>query len=129
MIHSSDISNIYALYLENSISDDELRLIVHGDGTKMYYLDNNLHRTNGPATIHPDGSYFWFYNNRLHREDGPAYEYADDGTKGYCLHGKCYDGVKTWAKAVLELHNKPNDAKAIDDFLNKMYKKHVNDLI
>lgn len=98
------------------------------DGFKAWYQHGKLHRVSAPAMEWPNGSKEWYQHDKWHREDGPAIEFAD-GRKFWYLNGKHFDSANEWAQMVLKMHNKPNDKRAADDFLNSIYKKQVNALM
>ncbi len=74
-------------YLNGSLHREDGPAKESADGTKWWYLNGKCHREDGPAIEHPSGSKYWFLNGKYHREDGPALEYAD-GYKAWYLNGK-----------------------------------------
>jgi len=123
----NDDANIYELYVENAHATQEPDVRVSPLGSKDWYLHGKRHRDDGPAVELYNGDKHWYMDGLRHREDGPAVEYHD-GDKLWYLHGKNYKGdVVAWAKDVLELHNKPHDDAAAEDYLRTILMK--DDLI
>jgi hypothetical protein len=145
----SDDANIYELYVENAAANEQPKMTVDEQGTKLWYLRDELHRDGAPAIEYANGTKLWYQHDKLHREDGPAIEYAD-GSKQWYLHGKRHredgpaneyaDGIKewylkdshyrdanAWARDVLKLHNKPHDDADVNDYLRVILMK--DDLI
>ena len=140
----SDDANIYELYVENAAKQEPTMTItpegdkkwhLHGklhredgpaveweNGDKEWHLHGALHREDGPAIDKDNGTKMWFLHGKMHREDGPAAEYAD-GYKEWCLHNYQYDDANAWAKDVLEMHNKPHDDAAAEDYLRMILTK------
>lgn len=121
----SDQCNIFNLYVENTTMHKPTKFTDYR-GTKYWRLKGKLHRDGAPAIEHIDGTKEWMLHGKRHREDGPAIEYAD-GAKSWYLNGNYYEDANQWAQAVLKMHHKPHDAKAIENFLRDILTK--DDLI
>jgi len=114
------------------INDKRHRLdgpaIEWADGTKEWWINDKRHRLDGPAYEGADGHKAWWINDKRHRLDGPAIEWAD-GTNAWYLNSMYYSDPEEWAKAVLNLHNKPHDKESIEEFLRDIYAKQAEDLL
>jgi hypothetical protein len=83
----SDDANIYELYVENAAANEQPKMTVDEQGTKLWYLRDELHRVGAPAVEYANGHKDWYLHGKRHREDGPAREYAN-GSKHWYLHGE-----------------------------------------
>ena len=141
----NDDVKIYELYVENADANEQPQMKVNKYGGKEWRLHGKLHREDGPAVEWVNGNKFWYHHGALHREDGAAAEYADgtqqwylhdilhredgaaieyaNGTKAWFLHGKEYKNADAWAKAVLEMRNKPHDADAVQKYMRAILTK------
>lgn len=62
-----------------------------------------LHRVDGPALIWNDGSVFWYYEDKFHCTNGPAIIHANNGKKGWCIHGIRYTNESEYLKEVRKI--------------------------
>jgi hypothetical protein len=105
-----------AWYQHGKLHRDGEPAVTGRGGYKAWYQHGKMHREDGPAIEWPSGAKEWYLNGVRHNEGGPAIEY-DDGAKSWYLHGRFFHNAHQWAQAVLEMHNKPHDAAAIERFL------------
>jgi hypothetical protein len=68
------------------MNNNEPKLIVKKNGTKLWWLNGELHREDGPAIERMDGSKEWYLNGSLHRIGGPAIK-ASNGGKEWWVNG------------------------------------------
>ena len=142
----NDAAKIYQLYMENAVAANEqpqMQVFKNGDkewrlhgelhredgpaielanGDKSWWLHGKIHRNNGPAMEIANGNKLWFLHGKLHREDGPAIESANN-VKQWCLNDVRYPNADAWAKAVLKMHNKPNNDAAVQKFVRMILTK------
>ena len=70
--------------------EDNDKIVVYPDGTKVYFKDEKYHREDGPAIIYNNKCKLWYKDGKLHREDGPAIEWLNN-EKYYYLEGVEYN--------------------------------------